>query len=206
MQGYFDEVYAKQRWSSEGKGSGPGSTMEYCSKITPWINQLIVKYNIKSITDVSCGRMNWWVQVLKLHPDIKFIGNDISTIATHQNQQEYKDYPNWSFTSKNAIDGKFETTDLVVCRHTMMHLSVDNANNILHNIQSSGCKYMLLTSHPNVTHNTDINRTRLFSHTDGAFCFKLMNLQLPPFNCTFTETIIEPRQQGKEILGLVNNQ
>ena len=51
-----------------------------------------------------------------------------------------------------------EKFDLIVCRHTMIHLYFADIFRVLRNFQRSGSKYLLLTTHSN-TLNKELQKT-----------------------------------------------
>lgn len=210
METVFNQVYLTGRWGKEGNGSGPGSAIAYAQNAINFLKEIIRKYQIRSITDVSCGGMLWWIEVLKDFPEVSFNGYDISSVIIERNKKSFVGKPLWKFGVRNAVDDSFESVDLMVCRHTMMHLGLDNAARILQNIRNSHCKYYLLTSHPSVASNSDKNRIPLFENngaapvTEQGFRFTHMNMALPPFNLTLIDSVVEP-QSTPEILALYEN-
>jgi hypothetical protein len=213
MKQIFNQVYTTNRWGKSGKGSGPGSDPKFAQNAVKFLRDIIRRYSIKTITDVSCGGMAWWVPLLDEFPHIKFYGYDISSVIIDQNKRQFANRRNWTFGVKNAISDKFNPTDLMVCRHTMMHLALNDASTLLKNLSSSGSRFLVLTSHPSVQSNDDIHRIPLFpsapqppgtpktSTTTMAYRFKPMNLELSPFKIKPIEFVVEP-QSVHEILGL----
>lgn len=210
MKQVFNRVYTTNRWSTAGNGSGPGSDPRFAQNAIKFLRGIIQRYQIRTITDVSCGGMAWWPLLLREFPKIKFYGYDISSVIIEQNKQRFANQPNWTFGVRNAITDKFEVSDLMICRHTMMHLSISDAVRLLQNLISSKSRFLVLTSHPDVRSNHDTQRTPLFrsprsknqvAPSGTAYQFKAMNLELAPFHLKPIEFIIEP-QRFREILGL----
>lgn len=206
MQAVFDQVYLTERWGKSGNGSGPGSSCEYAQNAVQFLRQIIPKYAINNIIDVSCGGMSWWPQVLNDFPSIRFTGYDISSVIIEKNRNNFKDKPNWKFGVRNAVTETFEAADLIVCRHTMMHLTLENCVKILSNIKASGSRFYLFTSHPGVTVNTDENqipllKDKILPAAEQGFRFRALNLALAPFGIRAIESVREP-QNVPEMLGL----
>jgi hypothetical protein len=199
----FDEVYKNERWTKEGNGSGPGSTIEYTQPIIKFITQLIITYKIQHITDISCGGMAWWPSILDNFPTISFYGYDVASVIIDENIKKFKDYPNYHFDTIDSVNNKFYPADLIVCRHTMMHISIENCQKLLDNMINSRSKYLLLTSHPHVLENIDCC-TKLLPNTDNCFIFKFMNLEKSPFYMVPIEHVKETGNHS-EILGLYCN-
>ncbi len=112
MENTFNKIYETKQWGNTL--SGPGSTLNSASNIIPYIINIIKTKNIKKIVDGSCGDCNWIMEVLKHFPNIKCIGNDVSSYIIEKNKQKFKDNKNYTFVTKNAINDKIEECDLYI--------------------------------------------------------------------------------------------
>lgn len=177
----FNSVYLKQRWTSAGEGSGPGSSIDYTRPLVSFLKQIIVSRNIQSIADVSCGGMLWWPLVLREFPTVSFYGFDISSVVIERNVQRFPE-EQYHFEARNAVVDTFPKVDLIICRHTMMHLSLLDGKKILDNLYRSGSKYIGLTSHTSLVKNEDPT-IKLLQDADTGFDWRMLNMELEPFNC-----------------------
>ena len=143
----FDKVYASKRWSDQGNGSGPGSALAHVKPIFDSLKQFIEQHEIKSIVDVSCGGFAWWPSFFdECKGDIAFHGFDIAETVIADNRCKF---PAYKF---DVLDGtnpntRYPLCDLIVVRHTLNHLSLKNARQLLQNVLCSGCEFVACTSH-----------------------------------------------------------
>lgn len=179
----FNAVYKNKRWTDAGGGSGPGSTIENTKNIRNFLTLFIEKHKIKSIIDVSVGGMHWWPLVLNKFPDVKFTGYDVSSFIIEKNKKKFEQNKNWKFDTFDASETVYDYSDLIICRHTFQHLSLENSLNILKNMKLSNSKFIALTSHSKTTKNpTKNNHNKLLEDTPGCFSFRAMNMKIYPFN------------------------
>lgn len=180
----FNAVYQNERWTSAGNGSGPGSTIKNTEKIRKFLSNFIRDLKITSIVDVSVGGMNWWPSILERNPSVSFYGYDVSSYIIEKNRDKFKHMNNWFFETCDASKKcNYPTADLILCRHTMQHLSISNSLSILNAMKSSGSKYICLTSHNAIKKNPiKEDGVNLLKNTPGCFKFRGMNVELAPFN------------------------
>jgi len=177
----FSQHYARGGWGS-GNKSGPGSSMIQTIAIRTFLPVLLQKYNINTFLDISCGGMNWLPHVLKLRPNMNFIGLDVADTIIEENKKKFKTQKRWSFRCWDATKETITAeADMAMCRHTMMHLSLENAKKMLDNLWQTSNK-ILLRSHESVTRNPDTNRRHLIKGRGGGYHWAHMNMRLEPFN------------------------
>jgi hypothetical protein len=177
----FGKHYENGGWGS-GNKSGPGSTLYQTIAIRTYLPILLKRHNVQTFLDISCGGMCWLPKVLSLRPEMKFIGLDIAHSVIKENQKKFMRNKNWSFDCVNYTKQRItHTVDMAICRHTMMHLGVDDAKMMLDNLWQSA-KVVLLTSHEGVKVNPTNNRRELVKGVGGGFHWAHMNMLLPPFN------------------------
>ena len=107
--------------------------------------ELFEKFNVTSVFDAPCGDLNWMQHVLK-KTDIGYIGGDIvgSLIEAHKNTFTRE---NTGFIQINLISDPFPTTDLMLCRDCLFHMSHADTLSILKSFLASETSYLLTTTY-----------------------------------------------------------
>lgn len=162
---------------SEGRcPCGPGSSpdfLEWAGTID-YINNIIIKYNIKSINDCPSGVFGNWAHLLSLG-NVKYVGYDINDLAVARNKKEF---PDIEFHELDLVNEPVPYADLIICRDCLFHLSNDFGVKIVNNFKTSGAKYLLSTEHRWLKENPDLVEKEL----ENEAGFRLINLEIPPFN------------------------
>ncbi len=165
----FTEIYDTNHWKGKESISGTGSDMGQTESLIKKIDGLIDDLKIQSILDLPCGDYKWMKSVKK--DGITYIGGDIVDDLIDNNNKTYKG-ENIRFEVINLISDPLPKSDIIICRDCLVHLSYADIFAALHNIKSSGCKYLLTTSFINHNLNFDI--------VTGDW--RTLNLQIAPFN------------------------
>lgn len=178
----FDVIYRKQLWGSGLQLSGSGSLPQATARIVPFIAAILKTYSIRTFVDVSCGAMTWLPAVLNQYPTVEFLGLDVSHVVIKHNRQRFADKP-WRFDVQDFSQPHIQVPcDLILCRHTMMHLCLASASAMLDNLRRSA-KFVLVTSHEQVIENPpDRSRHRIVPPHGDALSWKQMNVCKAPFN------------------------
>lgn len=152
----FERIYKDGFWKSHGDSkSGLGSTTDATKKIINILNQVVDYLKIVlnkdkiSILDSSCGDMNWMPRFLENRTDIDFTGYDItlSNIEAHQLNFANK---SWTFKQHDLVADPITVKfDLIISRHTLMHLFFSDIQKALDNIEKSGSEFLLMTTQSN---------------------------------------------------------
>jgi SAM-dependent methyltransferase len=151
MADAFDATYAQIKWGShDGQKSGPGSTIEATRECVRFLDSVIRERDVRSILDVSCGNMRWQKLLIDMHPNVKFIGLDVSKTVIEENRRNFPGLKFECVNSASAVSGRLPKADLVICRHTMMHLALEDAVNMLRNVTDSASKCVCVTTHDTV--------------------------------------------------------
>jgi len=164
-----------KKWNSYAKSvprSGIGSTLqssqnfrEGMEKIVDYLKTELKKDKI-SILDSSCGDMNWMPTFLRGRTDIDYTGYDLLPVNIETAREKFKN-ETWKFDTfdlvKDRINNQF---DLLINRHTAIHLGLQDNIQMFHNFYQSG--------NPLQTRNT-----QLFLPGDRKF--HEINLSLLPF-------------------------
>jgi hypothetical protein len=177
LEDSFNLVYKKKMWTNNGKFtlSGPGSELYNTKKTVEFLINFIKNNNIKKIIDGSCGDCTWIMEVLKIFPDIEYIGYDISQEIIDINNKNYNKY---SFFQKNLLDLKeIPTCDLFIIRHTMMHLSIKDNIKLINILKNNSKCFVFLTHHEIKENKEGIPHDKNFS----SLKWIPKNLHIKPF-------------------------
>jgi hypothetical protein len=186
----FSSIYQNHGFGSTESRSGPGSTLSETEKLRESIRSLIKDYNIKSITDLPCGDLNW---IHLLFNDVeKYTGCDIVEECVQDNKNKY---PEHEFHCLDLALDKIPESDLLIVRDVIGHQPLETGLNIVKNILNSKCKYLLSTTWANKTGNSwkpsgfgEVDR-----ENEGVEFgrFYPVNLMSEPFNFPDPELYIE---------------
>jgi len=160
--------------SRKGVPCGIGSTLENTEIIRDYIEVIIKKYNIKSITDAPCGDYSWMSLVDK--QQATYNGYDINYEMLSENKLNY---PDVMFAHLDITTTMLPKTDLIICRDCLIHLCTEDNISVLSNFKKSGSKYLLSTTFDSVSENCNI--------ADGyeretGYGFRRVNLKIDPYN------------------------
>jgi hypothetical protein len=145
LKGLFTKTYKENKWTSNESRSGIGSQLEYTESIRKLIIELI-DGGVEYIWDCSCGDWNWMKEIRESLPN--YMGNDIVDELIELNTKKFG-----SDTIKFQCGDMLEelkklesaSVDLLLCRHTLEHLSTDYVTNVIKEIRRVS-KKALITS------------------------------------------------------------
>jgi SAM-dependent methyltransferase len=173
-----------QRKRNEGYESlcGPGSHLLNAKETIIFINNFLTNYNIKSMLDLGCGDWNWFKNI-ELN-DIKYEGWDACDTMISDNRTKFGRH-NIQFFKKDIISENYNTTDAIICRDVLFHLTVNNALTVIEKVKKS-CKYFITTSFNDVSENIGIG--------SKGWGFYRINTNIKPFNLQnhLLDSIVEP--------------
>lgn len=188
----FTKIYYNNLWQSEQSVSGGGSTLPYTKVIRERLPDLIYDYSIRSITDIPCGDF-YWMRLIDLK-DVYYIGGDVVHDLVARNQVHYG-RNGIQFIYCDITRGFIPTSNLLICRDCLPHLSQLDIEKALSRITQSSCGYLLTTTFPDLASNWDVNT--------GAW--RPINLQKKPYDFPDPlELIVEQdvEKYGRKCLGL----
>jgi hypothetical protein len=165
----FRDIYRYNLWGNGDSASGHGSTMASTEQLRKELPSLVANFGIRTMFDAACGDYNWMAS-LRLVLDL-YIGADIVPELILKNKQKYEGIRR-KFVTLDITRQVPPRVDLILCRHCMIHLPLDDIQRCLSNFKKSGSKFLLATTLPGCTENTDIQ-------TGG---FREINLELSPFS------------------------
>jgi len=181
----FSEIYQTNAWQDSESVSGRGSTLARTTAIMAQLPLLLQDLNVKTLLDAGCGDFNWMKRVALT--DIDYIGIDVVPELIARNRERYEN-EHATFAVVDITRDRLPVADAILCRECFIHLSLRNIQAALRNFQNGSATYLLCTTHPAVSANTDC--------PDGGW--RSLNLQLPPFG--FPEPIrllVEDEELGK---------
>jgi len=119
MEEVFTEIYDKNKW---GGGSGTGSKMSRNNqKYIDILNEILNKYNIKTICDIGCGDWQFSKFIKYNTKDINYLGIDCVKSVIDNNLKDYKD-TNINFEHKTISDKYIpENYDLIILKDVIQH-------------------------------------------------------------------------------------
>lgn len=149
---YFDAVYATKYWSS-GKypASGPGSSKESAKNAVVALERVIAG-GIKTLVDAPCGDLTWIFDVTNLPEE--YIGLDVSKDIIERNRLRF---PQYSFDHVDLVDRvlQLDNTTLILTRHLLFHLPLQDNLKLLNNLVESGAGYLLTSTYLEADENLD---------------------------------------------------
>ena len=166
----FNDIFLRNEWASQESYSGSGSTKKNTEFLVKELNSTLLKLNIQSVLDIPCGDFNWISEALPAH--VRYIGGDISKDLIRKLQRS--DYPkNISFKKLDICRDKLPESDMVFIRDCFVHLSFEDIELAIRNLQKSKIGYFALTSFTSRTKNQD---------SKTGMDWRPLNMQLHPFN------------------------
>jgi hypothetical protein len=189
MKSIFSDIYRNNSWADPESVSGRGSTLARTEIIRRTLPRLLASVGAKSLLDAPCGDFNW-MQHVDLGR-VEYIGADVVTELIARNRRRHGNKGR-SFVTFDITRDEMPKVDVILCRDCFIHFSFKSIHAAVANFKRSNSVFLLATSHANVRENTDIQ--------DGQW--RLVNLQLPPFNFAPPEQLIIEDQEAGKCLGM----
>ena len=165
----FSRVYENAGWGSSESGSGCGSELVATEVVRSELGALLRRHEITSVLDAPCGDWNW-MQHLDLS-GIRYFGADIVESVVATNQLNYG--ARGSFMVADLTSDRLPSVEAILCRDCLVHVSYQDIAAILDNFRSTGAKWLLLSTYPEVKKNRNQFTGRRW---------RRLNFELPPFN------------------------
>ncbi len=168
---YFSEVYRKKLFGKSESASGPGSGQRATTAIRSHFSKLLQDFSINSMADIPCGDL-FWISKVDLE-NVSYSGFDIvpSLIATLKSQ-----YPQYEFGQFDAINHIPPKKDLILCRDLLVHLTTQQALQVIENFKKSGTTYLATTTFTTVETNKELVVPKI------GVGWRPLNLSLAPFD------------------------
>ena len=181
----FTEIFKKNLWHCKTSVSGIGSAVPSTKDIRRELPVLFKQYGIKKIIDAACGDFIWMKEI-----DLKgydYSGFDIVKELVEKNNQLYKS-DTIQFYAADLICDVLPQGDVIIARDILVHLPIKDIFKTINNFKKSKSKYLLVTT---------FNRQDALNHDIELGKWRLLNLQLAPFNFPKPLAIIDEKRFGK---------
>lgn len=171
-QSVFEKIYQQNLWGDGESRSGSGSGLAATEKIRSGLLDAIQRLGIHSKVDAPCGDF-YWLSTLNLADHVtSYQGFDIVPEVIAKNKQSWATEI-ISFEARDLVKTVPPKADLILCRHLLIHLTLEDCLHVLRNFKNSGSKYLIITNQPQTERNDEI----LFTGS-----YRPINLYLSPFN------------------------
>jgi hypothetical protein len=168
----FEQIYDENLWGDPESRSGTGSGLAATEKIRSGLLDAIKRFEVHTMIDAPCGDYSW-VSAANLAVHLRsYIGLDIVPQVIARNTQLWGT-EKISFELADLVKAVPPRADLVLCRHLLIHLPLEDCVRVLRNFRNSGSRYLMITNQPLVERNDEI----LFTGS-----YRPINLCLPPFS------------------------
>jgi hypothetical protein len=142
----FETIYQQNLWGDLNSGSGTGSNLESTENLRTNLPIIFKKYNIQSILDVPCGDFHWMKFVMDDNNHIKYKGGDIVESVINSNIKNYTS-DQVEFSVIDLTRDHLPSSDLIIVRDCLFHLSFSDIDKAIRNIKNSNLKYILTSTH-----------------------------------------------------------
>jgi hypothetical protein len=163
----FTTMFHRNFWGAESR-SGAGSDLIQTARIREVLPGFLKTLGVRSLLDVPCGDF-YWMRHVELDLD-QYIGADVVGPLIQANTQSFA-VDKRSFVVRDLTRDALPKADLILCRDCLVHLSFDDIQRALTNINRSGARYLLTTTFTDRTANADI----------GTGEWRPLNLEKAPF-------------------------
>ncbi len=196
----FNDVYVRGLWGSESEGlSGEGSYGDLAEHYVQIVEDMIHKIDAASVLDLGTGDFNIGQKLCHLVE--QFIAADVSSVIIERNRVLFAAERTVNFIQLDACSDPLPRADLVLIRQVLQHLSNDEIEAVLQNLERSGCRRALIVEHHPASTEFKQENTDLPAHgphlriADGSGVY----LDRPPFSRK-TETVATcPYRRGETL-------
>lgn len=187
----FEEIYNSGIWLNDADQhslSGKGSEELVAASIRAPLANTLEFLRVERMVDVGCGDWTWFQ---KMDVTYDYIGVDIVQSVVDGNQEKYGT-SNIHFMHLDAVEEALPSSDVVLCREVIFHLSFADALRLIDNIKKS-TKYLIATSCHSIWFNSNI----------PTGDFRELNLVMAPFRFPRPSHVIDDGLiAGGRILGV----
>lgn len=191
----FEIIYEERLWGdvSSGEGSNHANTRGTLATLEHVVRQ----YGITSLLDAPCGDLTWMPELWERVPELEYFGVDIvpGVIANVS-----RAFPGQRFAVADIVDDPLPKSDLILCRDTLRHMTVDAVFQTLDNFSRSGSKYLLATTYPGYA-NVDLvdGWPTKYSMGYATQVGTSYNLMEPPFGLPEPIAVFDELHVGKAL-------
>ncbi|MGE0704611.1 MAG: class I SAM-dependent methyltransferase [Vicinamibacterales bacterium] len=149
----FADIQRRKGWGGTESVSGTGSDFDQVRALVSKLPGVFRDLQVETVLDVPCGDFHW-MRTVDLS-GIRYIGADIVTDLVRSNQSRYGT-GRIEFTRLDIVRDRAPCVDLIFCRDCLVHLSFEEVFRALKNVCASGSTYLLTTTFPARSRNSDI--------------------------------------------------
>lgn len=147
LEDRFTQIYKINYWGSHESASGVGSTLQVTENLRNELPILFNQFGIKRIFDGPCGDFHWMQHIVNI-AQLQYIGGDIVAPLIESNQSKYAS-ESVEFIRIDLTKDAIPSTDLMICRDCLFHLSFADIKLVLVNFVQSQTPFLLTTSYKN---------------------------------------------------------
>lgn len=163
---FFTEIYENCAWGDNNeetyKGtSGGGSSIEYNAKYIPFLQNLIINKNIKTIIDLGCGDFRCGKLIYDDINDITYHGYDAYDKVIDHNKVNIQ--PKYNFYHLDIFNQKelLLNGDLCILKDILQHWKLNEIYTFMdYIIETKKYKYILLINCCNQKEDNPLNEER----------------------------------------------
>jgi len=151
--------------------------------------------------DLPCGDSFWVHELPEVQnspyfvPSFEYIGADIVPDLVEANSEKWP-YQCWDIL--DIVEDELPAVDLVFCRDCLVHQTLEAAQRAIRNIKSSGSKYLMMTTFPEIPEGNGDILTGNWRRLD----FTASPFNLPPPVILVNECNVSPSSPGDKSLGV----
>jgi hypothetical protein len=165
----FAYIFEHNLWDSEESRSGVGSTLVETEVLRREIPRLLHELGARTLLDIPCGDFRWMKEVPL--GAVLYTGGDLVASLVSENEAKCGSATR-RFMRLDLTADPLPTSDVVLCRDCLVHLSFANIQKAFENLKRSGSTWLLTTSFPELETNEDI--------ADGDW--RALNFERAPFH------------------------
>jgi hypothetical protein len=174
LQKKFSEIYHENLFGGKVSRSGEGSNLEQTDEIRKWLPEILKRYETRRFLDAPCGDL-YWMRYIDFG-ETGYIGVDIVGDLIEKNKDQFG-AEGKVFHCANLAADVLPKADMIFCRDCLVHLSFEDAFNVLRRFKETGAAFLVATTFVNRDENLD-----LYDENGEDRIWRVLNLQLAPFN------------------------
>lgn len=195
MKQIFEKIYSKELWG-KGKGSGTGSSPEYCKKYIVFIEKELATNDYGAVIDFGCGdwqlakAISWenvrryiGIDVVQRVVDgASQLANSLDRYEVGQFKFECEDFSDPGYVKDLLIDYSQYEPILVLCKDVLQHWPDDIVTDFLqalHDWMPSGSK-SIITNNYQYIRSPEKNST--LRSVENRYRWAPIDLTKPPFD------------------------
>jgi SAM-dependent methyltransferase len=178
----FDQIYRKKLWQQGTSLSGLGSEGKWAEDYASFVIDYIRKNGARRVVDAGCGDFSVGKLIMPHCQEI--IALDISNEIIFRNRSRFKEFTNVEFRVANLMNDPIPGCDLLLVRQVLQHLSNEQIESVLRNIEASHARHVLIAEHSVRAEMRNEANTDLGNHSVITRVAKGsgVDVGLPPFS------------------------